>query len=607
MTKELIYEDVRLIKEAGFRFVRCSHYPHSQYFYEACDEMGLVCLNSMTGWQVFVNSETFIKNTIYELRQMIRRDRNHASVVAWESSINEAGYTHEWGQMAHDAAHEEYPGCFTAAWKNGGDNAYPDIYLCAAQHGSKIYASKTAKPVIISEYGDWNFGGTKSASRQERGAGDAAMLLHCNNIEESLADNKLQMQNMEVAADAYWDFTDYSPFSSEPTVIKCGLVDMYRIPKHGYYFYKSQNSAPMVYIANQWTEESPLDVRVYSNCDEIELFLNGMSLGKNRPAKSNVTNNKRQETGIEYEDTREYSYDTLLHPPFFFKLDSFVGGSLKAVGYIGGKAAAEHEVKTPGEIAAIKLERTDSRALNGDGIDQTLIYAKLTDNKGTPVGVNGAELKITVTGAAKLIGPDNICTVGGIATFIVRAARSKEGEAVISVSAKSGLSASITIPVIINNEYDKEPANFSWWEIPKEEEKAFADVAREKKAYASSCAEDSLPWYGNSGNPGLWWSAASNIPGEWWMVDLGDVYTIDSVNIVWPKAHAYQYILEASVTDGADSEWVMLADCSRADRAIINTNDEVSGVGRFVRITITGNVSEENRITFNMFSVYGKK
>ncbi len=608
MTKELIYEDVRLIKDAGLKIIRCSHYAHSPYFYEACDEMGLVCLNSITGWQVFVNSEAFTKNTIYELRQMIRRDRNHASVVAWESSINEAGFTHEWGQMAHDAAHEEYPGCFTAAWKNGGDNAYPDIYLCAAQHGSKIYAAKTEKPVIISEYGDWNFGGTKSTSRQERGAGDTAMLLHCNNLEESFADNELQMQNMEVAADAYWDFTDYSPFSSESTVIKCGLVDMYRIPKHGYYFYKSQNSSPMVYIANQWTKESPLDVRVYSNCDEVELFLNGTSLGKNKPAKSNTTNNKRQETGLKYEDIREYSYDTLLHPPFFFKLDSFISGSLKAVGYIDDKAVAEHEVKTPGNAAAIEFKRADNRALNGDGVDQTLIYAKLTDNDGTLVGSNSTELKINVTGAAKLIGPDTVYTVGGIATFVVRAARSGEGEAVISVeTAKSGISASLTISVIADDVYSKEPANFSWWEIPEEAEEVLADVAREKKAFASSCAKDLLPWYGNSGNPGLWWSAANNTPGEWWMVDLEDVYIIDSVNIVWPKAHAYQYILEASVTGEVDSEWILLADCSKADKAIINTNDEVSGMGRFVRITITGNVDDINTATFNMFSVYGKR
>lgn len=610
MTKELIYEDVRLIKNAGFKFIRCSHYPHSPYFYEACDEIGIVCLNSMTGWQVFVNSEAFTNNTIYELRQLVRRDRNHPSVVAWESSINEAGFTHEWGQLAHDAAHEEYPGCFTAAWKNGGDGAYPDIYLCAAQHGSKVYASKTAKPVIISEYGDWNFGGTKSTSRRERGDGDVAMLTHCNNLEESFADNERQMRNGEVAADAYWDFTDYSPFSSEPAVIKCGLVDMYRIPKHGYYFYKSQNSEPMVYIANRWTEKSPVDVRVYSNCEEVELFLNGTSIGKNKPAQSNITNNPRQETGLLYEDTREYSYDAaVVHPPFFFKTGGFVSGSLKAVGYINGMVVAEHEVKTPGEASLISFERYVDSALIGDGISQTIIYAKLTDSCGTLVADdNGTKVKVDVTGAGKLIGPDVIYTVGGIATFVVRTRAGGEDKMIISATA-GDIKGSLTLPVTVCDEYSKEKENFSWWEIPEAKEEVLADVAREKKAFASSCAKDSLAWYGNSGNPGLWWSAAINAPGEWWMVDLGDIYSIDSVNIVWPVAHAYQYILEAGMTDKMDDEscWVLLADRSEADKAIINTNDEVKGRGRFVRITITGNVDDVNTITFNMFSVYGKR
>ncbi|MBQ9766189.1 MAG: DUF4982 domain-containing protein [Lachnospiraceae bacterium] len=626
MTKELIYEDVKLIKGAGLDFIRCSHYPHSPYFYEACDELGLVCLNSMTGWQVYVDSEAFIKNTLYELRQLVRRDRNHACVVAWESSINEAGFTHDWGQKAHDACHEEYPGCYTAAWKNGGDNAYPDIYLCAAQHGSKIYASQTDKPVIISEYGDWNFGGTKSTSRQERGNGDSAMLLHCNNLEESYADNARQMANGEVAADAYWDFTDYSPFSSEKTVIKCGLVDMYRIPKYGYYFYKSQNSEPMVFIANQWlNEQSPLDVRIYSNCEEVELFLNGESQGKAKPAKSNITYNSRQETGLKYENEREYSYDTLKYPPFFFKMDKFEPGTLTAVGYIGGKEIARYEVATPANVLDggmtsdedyhIVLERTSERQLEGDGTDQVMIYAKVMvakkgpakadeDSEMTMAPVNGLELKVDVTGAASLIGPDAVTTVGGIATFVIRSVRSGEGEAVITVG-----DAKMVIPVSdLSEELPKEPENFTWWEIPEEAKEILADVAREKKAYASSCAKDVHAWYGNSGNPGLWWQAATNAAGEWWMVDLEETYNIDSVNIVWPKAHAYRYVLEVSSTGGNDaSEWKQLLDKSNNQKASINTNDIVSGTGRFVRITITGNVSDENEIRFNMFSVYGKK
>mgnify|MGYP000675206134 FL=1 len=64
-----------------------------------------------------------------------------------------------------------------------------------------------------------------------------------------------------------------------------GIMDLFRIPKPSYYFYQSQrdadipNGKPMIYIANRWTKESPRDIRIFSNCDEVELFLNGKSLG----------------------------------------------------------------------------------------------------------------------------------------------------------------------------------------------------------------------------------------------------------------------------------------------------------------------------------------
>jgi len=608
MTKEAIYEDVRLIKNAGIRFIRCSHYPHSPYFYEACDEMGLVCLNSITGWQVYVDSEKFKFNTIFELRQLIRRDRNHPCVVAWESSINEAGFTHAWGQAAHDAAHEEYPGesCYTAAWRNGGDGAYPDIYLCAAQHGSKVYAKQTKKPVIISEYGDWNFGGTKSTSRQERGDGDNAMLLHCNNLEESYVDNEKQMAAEEVAADAYWDFTDYSPFSSEPTVIKCGLVDMYRIPKHGYYFYKSQDKDVMVYIANTWTKDSPKEIRIYSNCSEVELFLNGISVGRKTPSVYNHTDNPRQESGLGYEDSRDYGYEPIIHPPFFFKLDKFEPGELKAVGYINGKKATEHTVRTPKEPVAIRFRRADNRVLTGDGVDATLVYAELIDDNTTVVPLNDVRLNVAIEGSASLVGPTEVTTVGGIASFWIRGSRLGTGMAQIVVkSVDMALEGRFKISVK-SLELPKEPEKFSWWEDVERAKIVVTDIAREKPAYASSCAADCTAEFGNSGNPGLWWKAAKNTAGEWWMVDTGALHQLSSVNIVWPKEHAYQYIIESSRDAFAENpEWTILM--GKSDNVIpsINTNDEINNVGRYVRITLTGNVDDENPVSFNMFSVYG--
>jgi beta-galactosidase/beta-glucuronidase len=93
---QAIYYDVKRIKDAGLDFIRGSHYPHSPAFYDACDELGIVVLDAQTGWQQYNDTPAFNANTFQELRDMIRRDRNHPSVVAWEASLNESNYTAAW-------------------------------------------------------------------------------------------------------------------------------------------------------------------------------------------------------------------------------------------------------------------------------------------------------------------------------------------------------------------------------------------------------------------------------------------------------------------------------------------------------------------------------
>ena len=402
MPNRATYYEVKRIKEGGSNFIRGSHYPHSPAFYDACDALGVLVLDAQSGWQCYYDTDAFKNATYQELRDMIRRDRNHPSVVAWEASLNESSFTDAWAQMAHSIVHAEYPG--DQAYSGQWTLSRSDISLGASQ--ANIRGSTDTRPIIIDEYGDWDYGGARSTSRQAREAGDAAMLTQANNIQDSLSKN-LALSWFSVGS--YWDYADYGGFSNYGNT-KCGLVDMYRLPKHAYYFQQSQRdpsvsmpgvaSGPMVYIANQWTASSPTTVRVYSNCEQVSLYLNDKLVATQSPDKGS----------------------NLLHPPFNFAVGSFASGTLRADGLIGGAVKASTTRMTPGSVKAIRL-RPEATTLLADASDALLVFVDVVDANGTVVPTDTSNLTLGLSGAGSIVGPTSIVMKGGQLAVWVRSTR----------------------------------------------------------------------------------------------------------------------------------------------------------------------------------------
>jgi beta-galactosidase len=441
ISDEAQYRDAVKIKNAGFDLVRMSHYPHAEAFLNACDELGILVMNSLTGWQFFGN-ETFQKNALQDIREMARRDRNHPSVIFWEASLNETQMSESFMLEATKALKDElpFPHNYSACWI---DNDNYDIFIPARQHSQApdywTNYNKGNRKIFIAEYGDWEyyaqnagFNQTQFAnlkedertSRQLRAHGEKRLLQQAYNFQEAANSNR---KGVNTIGEANWVMFDYNRGYS-PDLESSGISDIFRIPKFSYSFYQSQRDAiiildtklisgPMLKIANNWTETSPLNVTVYSNCDDVALYLNDVLIAKQKPS---INANS----------------DQLKHPPFLFNFDKFVPGTLRAEGFINGEKVVSNIVKTPETPARIELTYDiSSQPINPESPDMIFVYAKVTDANGTiiPTATNEVTFSL-LEGNAELIGENPVKAEAGIATIILK---TKNLKSPIKVVAKS--------------------------------------------------------------------------------------------------------------------------------------------------------------------------
>ncbi|MBN1308535.1 MAG: DUF4982 domain-containing protein, partial [Chitinispirillaceae bacterium] len=255
-----------------------------------------------------------------------------------------------------------------------------------------------------------------------------------------------------------WCAYDYATPWSGPMAYH-GVMDFMRIPKFAFYFYQSQSAAynydgsfhPMVFIANYNTPESPLDRRVYSNCDSVRLYQNGTLVATKRPdSLFAVTDSSLcHDAGwalfchtLPLQET-----NLLAHPAFTFNNVPFQAGELKAEGFIGGSVAATHTVRTPGSAAKIVL-LADPPAIGANGSDFSRIVATIVDSNGTPVPVTGTHITFSLSSGGNIIGDNPSPTEAGTAVVLAQSPVTL-GEMSVAASA-AGLTGA-TVPVALTD------------------------------------------------------------------------------------------------------------------------------------------------------------
>lgn len=414
------YRDAIKIKSAGFDYVRVAHYPMSPAFMSAADQIGLVVLNAIPGWQYYSHSTQFRDYIIDACRKMIRRDRNHPSVLAWECSLNETDMPTHIIQELHNTVKEEMPTSFSAGWMAGYD-----IFLQARQHRLQHY-TPTKVPYIVSEYGDWEYFAqnaglaqdawadlmpSERSSRQLLSSGEKRLLQKALNVQEAHNDNF----NTPAFADGYWVMFDYNRGYADDLEAS-GIMSIHRLPKFSYYFFQSQRPpnftsdfaevGPMVYIASNWNEASSSKVTVFSNAQQVELFLNNKSLGRKKGNETALSNN-------------------LFAKPFTFETKGFEPGTLKAMAYIDDKLAATHQVDTAGEGVSLTVNVDTSRVpLQLDQQDTVFVYANLLDKFNNQSKHSGTEVVFETRGDISLVGLSKTTTQNGIAAVLLKIGKS---------------------------------------------------------------------------------------------------------------------------------------------------------------------------------------
>ncbi|MGL1885794.1 MAG: glycoside hydrolase family 2 protein, partial [Reichenbachiella sp.] len=334
ISNEANWRDAVKIKNAGFDFVRLSHYPQDNSFLDACDALGIIVMDAIPGWQFFAEGE-FADEAIQNIRDMVRRDRNHASVCFWEVSLNESNMSDEFMIKANQALEEELPfeDTYSAGWM---DHDSYELFIPARQHSKPPYYYNQYKEgkrnVLIAEYGDWEYyahdaGFNQSAfeglkadertSRQLRAHGERRLLQQALNFQEAANSNKKGVATIGMAN---WLMFDYNRGYADD-IESSGISDIFRIPKFAHAFYQSQRNpyiepshefvttGPMVEIASYWSEHSSEKVTVYSNCEEVALYLNDVLVEKKRAVSEGFSSE-------------------LDFPPFHFSIEQFEAGEL---------------------------------------------------------------------------------------------------------------------------------------------------------------------------------------------------------------------------------------------------------------------------------------
>ncbi len=471
--KSLQISDADKLKELGINVVRTSHYPQSQYFLDRCDEIGLLVVNEIPGWQ-HISKESSWREQYYEnVRSMVITHRNHPSCIAHGVRIDESADDHDLYTQGNKIAHDLDPTRPTIGVRNTKNSellediyGYNDFSCKDMSHGldDPKTDTKEKKPVLVTEY--------MGHVRPDKATSDTEIVKEVALRHARIIDDMYKYDNLSGCIG--WCFVDYYThvdFGSGDHICPHGVMDMYRNPKYASYVYKAQqDEVPVLEVLTNMKPGDAIDatyqdIYVVTNADKVELYINDLFVDSFTPDRENFKYMKHPPVlidnlvspeaidmnmkgkdkitvakvlsiagiqGFEHLDKKTMVKVGIIAGKYHLKWDDLVNLWNEHVAAWGGKAKTftfkaikDDEVvatRTIGPSTTFKYlyKVSKTELVNEETYDASEVHIQFVDEYNNIMRYANNALKLEVSGPIELMGPSLVSTLGGQVTIYIK-------------------------------------------------------------------------------------------------------------------------------------------------------------------------------------------
>ena len=397
-----------LRKKLHCNIVRTSHYPQSRHFLDCCDEIGLLVLEEIPGWQ-HIGDEAWKLVAIDNVGRMVRRDWNHPSIILWGVRINESKDDHSFYVRTNALAH-----ALDTTRQTGGIRYFQESEFLEDVFTMNDFGFPLKKPnhprYLNTEFVGHTFP-TKTTDDDER---QREHTLRHARIHNQLASDPQYAGGIGWCA---FDYNTHANFGAGDRICYHGVTDIFREPKPAAGFYKSQCDPeeeivlePAFHWANSDESVGFSKAVVCSNCDHLKFYIR---------EGSNEANEWKLLAEL---DPDKEEFEHLKYPPFVLDRDRHHDGwgDLRIDGYLNGKQVISKSLSGSGVDRKFAL-LPDDETLVADGADTTRVVLRVTDEFGATRTYANDPVSFTLEGPAELIGDNPFSLIGGTGAVWIRA------------------------------------------------------------------------------------------------------------------------------------------------------------------------------------------